>query len=123
MRASTLARFEAPDAEVYGSLVYGNGRQVVVPGYAHGIYVQNDAGQKLIADNVVFGQYGFGIHAYAEGGRLRDLRIAGNVAFANGNVSRNAFGALGIPSLVIMTLNPKPVAASSAPEPTALSIA
>jgi hypothetical protein len=75
---------QAPDAEVYGSLVYGNGRQVVVPGYAHGIYVQNDAGQKLIADNVVFGQYGFGIHAYAEGGRLRDLRIAGNVAFANG---------------------------------------
>src|SRR6185369_5119647 len=34
------------------------------------------------------------------------------VAFANGNVSRNAFGALGIPSVVIMALNPKPAAAS-----------
>ena len=29
------------------------------------------------------------------------------VAFADGNVSRNAFGALGLPSVVIMALNPK----------------
>ncbi len=35
------------------------------------------------------------------------------VAFADGNVSRNAFGALGVPSVVIMALNPKSLAASS----------
>jgi alcohol dehydrogenase (cytochrome c) len=29
------------------------------------------------------------------------------VAFADGNISRNAFGALGLPSVVIMALNPK----------------
>ncbi|MGC1457537.1 MAG: PQQ-binding-like beta-propeller repeat protein [Steroidobacteraceae bacterium] len=35
------------------------------------------------------------------------------VAFADGNVSRNAFGALGLPSVVIMALNPKTLAAGS----------
>jgi alcohol dehydrogenase (cytochrome c) len=35
------------------------------------------------------------------------------VAFADGNVSRNAFGALGLPSVVIMALNPRTLAASS----------
>jgi mono/diheme cytochrome c family protein len=34
------------------------------------------------------------------------------VAFANGNVSRNAFGALGVPSVVIMALNPKEASGS-----------
>jgi alcohol dehydrogenase (cytochrome c) len=32
------------------------------------------------------------------------------VAFADGNVSRNAFGALGLPSVVVMALNPKALA-------------
>lgn len=36
------------------------------------------------------------------------------VAFASGNVSRNAFGALGLPSVVIMSLNGKGAADSSA---------
>lgn len=34
------------------------------------------------------------------------------VAFADGNVSRNAFGALGLPSVVVMALNPKTLAAA-----------
>jgi PQQ-dependent dehydrogenase (methanol/ethanol family) len=37
------------------------------------------------------------------------------VAFASGNVSRLAFGALGIPSVVIMTLNPQHPAAGATP--------
>jgi alcohol dehydrogenase (cytochrome c) len=36
------------------------------------------------------------------------------VAFADGNVSRNAFGALGLPSVVIMALNPAALRAAAA---------
>ena len=39
------------------------------------------------------------------------------VAFADGNVSRNAFGALGLPSVVIMALNPRTLPGASAPGP------
>ena len=35
------------------------------------------------------------------------------VAFADGNVSRNAFGALGLPSVVIMALNPRSLAGAA----------
>jgi alcohol dehydrogenase (cytochrome c) len=50
-----------------------------------------------------------GLVTYEAGGRQY-------VAFADGNVSRNAFGALGLPSVVIMALNPKslPAAGSGA---------
>jgi alcohol dehydrogenase (cytochrome c) len=47
-----------------------------------------------------------GLVTYEAGGRQY-------VAFADGNISRNAFGALGMPSVVIMALNGKALAASS----------
>jgi len=48
-------------------------------------------------------------------GGLVTYEIGGHqyVAFADGNVSRNAFGALGVPSVVIMALNPKALAAGA----------
>jgi alcohol dehydrogenase (cytochrome c) len=49
-------------------------------------------------------------------GGVVTYEIAGKqyVAFASGNVSRTAFGALGVPSVVIMTLNPSRAAAAGA---------
>jgi alcohol dehydrogenase (cytochrome c) len=47
-----------------------------------------------------------GLVTYEAGGRQY-------VAFADGNVSRNAFGALGLPSVVIMALNPKSLSAAT----------
>ncbi|HEU4642665.1 MAG TPA: right-handed parallel beta-helix repeat-containing protein, partial [Gemmatimonadaceae bacterium] len=75
---------QAPDAEVYGSVVYNNGRQRVTSGYAHGIYTQNDQGSKLFQDNIVFHQFGYGIHAYAEEGSIAHMTFDGNVSFDNG---------------------------------------
>ncbi|HEX6533098.1 MAG TPA: Ig-like domain-containing protein [Gemmatimonadaceae bacterium] len=75
---------DAPDAEVYGSLVYDNGRQRATPGYAHGIYAQNDRGSKLFRDNVVFHQFGYGFHIYGEDGAVRSMTFDGNVSFQNG---------------------------------------
>ena len=36
------------------------------------------------------------------------------LAFADGNISRNAFGALGLPSVVIMALDPQRIATAPA---------
>src|SRR6185369_7828569 len=74
----------APDAEVYGNLIYYNGYDAPDRGHGHGIYVQNETGTKRVVDNVIFGQFGIGIHGYTETGKLDDLHIEGNTSFANG---------------------------------------
>ncbi len=54
-------------------------------------------------------------------GGVVTYEVAGKqyVAFAAGNISRNAFGDLGLPSVVIMTLDPKaPATATNITEPT-----
>jgi mono/diheme cytochrome c family protein len=43
------------------------------------------------------------------------------VAFASGNISRNAFGDLGLPSVVIMALNAKPGATTTSSSPPAVA--
>src|SRR5262249_53038353 len=78
----------APDAEVYGSLFYYNGYDGPDRGHGHGIYVQNDSGTKRVVDNVIFGQFGIGIHGYTESGKLDDIHIEGNTTFSNGVLSQ-----------------------------------
>ena len=43
---------------------------------------------KRIVDNIIFRQFGCGIHAYTEGGTLDDLYFEGNTAFNNGSCPR-----------------------------------
>jgi len=68
----------AHNIEIYGWIVYNGGNDNSSRSDGHGIYVRNDGTTpKLIADNVIFNQFGFGIHSYAEGGRspqTNDLR-------------------------------------------------
>jgi hypothetical protein len=79
---------EAPNAEVYGTLLYNNGRQGSAIGrVAHGIYSQNSTGTKRFADNIVFQTFGYGFHFYTEGSYLRDFTIDGNTVFNNGLVT------------------------------------
>jgi PKD repeat protein len=78
----------APDAEVYGGLIYYNGYDAPDRGHGHGIYVQNETGTKRIADNVIFGQFGIGIHGYTETSTIDDLHIEGNTVFQNGVLSQ-----------------------------------
>jgi hypothetical protein len=77
---------EAPDSVVYGSLIYNNG--IVDPnergGRGHGIYVQNDTGTKKLYDNIIYQQFDYGIHAYAQDGQLHNLDVQGNTVFDNG---------------------------------------
>ena len=81
----------AVDAEVYGCIIYRNGWQGAAPdrGHGHGLYVQNDTGTKRILDNILFNGYGYGIHAYTEGGSIKGLHFEGNIIFNSGKNARD----------------------------------
>jgi PKD repeat protein len=83
-----LSTDAAPDAEINGSLFYYNGEDGPDRGHGHGIYVQNGAGSKRVVDNILFDQFGWGIHAYTEGGTLDNLHFEGNTSFNNGLLSQ-----------------------------------
>jgi len=78
----------AVGGEVYGCIVYNNGRD---DNLDHGIYTQNQSGTKRLADNVIFNQFAFGIHAYgSENASLQGYDIEGNAVFNNGSINGRA---------------------------------
>jgi hypothetical protein len=80
------------DMEVTGNLIYFNGWNGPDRGHGHGIYGQNQTGQKIFRDNIIFGNYGYGIQAYGTSNSfLRNFVIDGNVAFGNGALATNGW--------------------------------
>lgn len=76
---------EGEGGEISGCLIYNNGWRGPDRGHGHGIYVQNARGTKRIADNVVFHQFAYGLHAYgSEKAELKGLEFEGNIIFENG---------------------------------------
>lgn len=78
---------EASDSEIYGCIIYNCGTQNSPGNYnthGHGIYTQNNTGVKTIEDNVIFNQFGFGLHLYPNPGNVQGYRINGNTLFHNG---------------------------------------
>lgn len=83
-----LTTTDIPDTEVSGCLIYYNGYDGTDRGHGHGIYIQNAAPSvKHLYDNVIFDQFGIGIHAYTESGKLDNLDFEGNTSFNNGALS------------------------------------
>ena len=75
---------EAPNAEVYGSIIYNNGTHANLD---HGVYFNGSTGTKYITDNVVFDNWAFGLHGYSPtAGELNNLRLDGNTSFNNGSI-------------------------------------
>ena len=76
------------DIEIYGCLAYNNGWQESVFGNGHGIYAKSNAGPVYLRDNILFNQFGYGIHIFTIVGQdgLTNLHAEGNVAFNNGAV-------------------------------------
>jgi PQQ-dependent dehydrogenase (methanol/ethanol family) len=64
------------------------------------LLVFNSRSGELVLKKPVGGAMAGGVVTYEQGGRQY-------LAFAAGNISRNAFGDLGLPSVVVMTLNPE----------------
>jgi hypothetical protein len=77
---------EAPNSEVYGSIIYNNGTHNNLD---HGIYFQNTSGTKRIADNVLFNNFAYGLHGYSSNGQgeLLNLTLDGNASFNNGAIN------------------------------------
>lgn len=81
----------AQDTEAHGNVIYYNGYQGpgTDRGHGHGIYTQNQYGNKLISDNIIFDQFGLGIQAYGSGSAyLQNVAIDGNIVFNNGSIAR-----------------------------------
>lgn len=81
---------ESVGSIVYGNLVYYNGWEGPDRPHGHGIYTQNEVGTREIADNVIFGQFSHGIHAYGSSiAYLNNITLRGNVVFNNGSISES----------------------------------
>jgi len=85
-----LYTFSEPvDIEIYGCLAYNNGWQESVFGNGHGIYAKSTSGPLYLRDNILFNQFGYGIHIYTIAGPdgLSNVHAEGNVSFNNGAVT------------------------------------
>ncbi len=77
---------EGPDQEAYGNIIYDNGFHGQNAEHnAHGIYGQNRTGSQRILNNIIFDQFGYGVHVYGSAAAALDnYVIEGNTAFDNG---------------------------------------
>jgi Big-like domain-containing protein len=76
--------------ELYGWIVYDGGSDNTTRSDGHGMYIHNDGvGRKVLRDNVIFNQFGYGIHAFVGIGTatLKNIVFDGNALFNNGTVS------------------------------------
>jgi hypothetical protein len=81
---------DSHDTVVYGNIVFYNGWEGPDRAHGHGIYTQNRTGTRLIADNIVFGQFSHGIHAFgSDSAYLDNIILRGNVVFNNGALARS----------------------------------
>lgn len=77
------------DVEITGCVIFNNGWQGPDRGHGHGLYLKSYTGPVVARDNIIFNQFGYGVHAYtnAGSGELNNIRLEGNVAFNNGALS------------------------------------
>lgn len=88
---------EGEGGEISGCLIYNNGWQGPDRAHGHAIYAQNAKGTKKLKDNIIFHQFGYGIHIYgSEKASLKGFEIVGNICFENGVLSKNGDRAPGI---------------------------
>jgi hypothetical protein len=77
---------ESVDAELYGNVIFNSGSENTTADlrHGHGIYLQNETGTKLIRENIIVNQFGFGIHAYPNPGGQVGMHFEGNVIANSG---------------------------------------
>jgi hypothetical protein len=77
------------DVEIAGCLIYNNGWQGPVFGDGHALYLRSAVGPVIARDNIMFNQFGYGLHAYTDSavGGLVGITLDGNVSFNNGSVT------------------------------------
>lgn len=81
---------ESVGSIVHGNLIYYNGWEGPDRAHGHGIYTQNQTEQRDISDNIIFGQFSHGIHAYGSSSAFLDnITLRGNIVFNNGMLARS----------------------------------
>jgi hypothetical protein len=85
----------ARDVEVYGTIAYNNGWQGPDRGHGHALYVKSNAGPVILRENILFNQFGYGVHLYSNAGSglIRNIRLEGNVSFNNGTIASGSSSA------------------------------
>lgn len=72
----------AVNSTLYGCIIYHNGYIEPSRAHGHGLYLQNDVGMKNIINNVIFGNFYYGIQAYvSETSVLRGFFLNNNFLF------------------------------------------
>lgn len=79
----------ASNVEFDGNIIYNNGWQGTAKGGGHALYLKSATGPIIVRDNVMFDQFGYGIHLYTDAGagQLINMTLDGNVSFNNGAVT------------------------------------
>ena len=56
------------------------------------IYLRSNTGPVMARDNIMFNQFGYGVHVFTNPGQgqLNNIRLEGNVSFNNGTLSNNS---------------------------------
>jgi hypothetical protein len=81
---------EGEGGEISGCLIYNNGWQGPDRAHGHAIYAQNAKGTKKLKENIIFHQFGYGIHVYgSEKASLKGFEIDGNICFENGALAKS----------------------------------
>lgn len=85
---------EPVDLEFYGCVIYNNGWQQPDFGDGHGLYIKSYAGPIFLRENILFNQFGYGIHIFTEhgSGGLTNIHVEGNVSFNNGSIDTDPVG-------------------------------
>ncbi len=80
------------DVEVTDCILYNNGWQGPDRGHGHALYFKSNTGPVTARDNIVFDQFGYGIHIYSDPGtgQLNNIWLDGNVSFNNGTLATNS---------------------------------
>jgi hypothetical protein len=82
---------EAANNEFYGNISFYNGWVGPDRSHGHGVYMQNEHGAKLLADNIVFGNAEYGMQIYGSSETfLNGFVLDGNVVFSNGLFGRES---------------------------------
>jgi hypothetical protein len=80
------------DVEIVGCVIYNEGFQRPDRGHGHAIYLRSNTGPVTARDNIMFNQFGYGVHVFTNPGegQLKNIRLEGNIAFNNGTLATNS---------------------------------
>lgn len=73
----------ATNSEVSGCVLYNNGTSSL----DHGVYLQNNSGNKILKNNISFNNWGYGFQGYGNQGKLVGVHLTNNIAYNNGSLA------------------------------------